>query len=185
MFSRNNFSLFVSILTVISTLAGDIRDDVETAIHSKYGVEINLTHQKLTIPKSIKNEIQAVVKQKFFRDELHSWNISLNDSTCYTALLDNSLGKSMPITFLVILNEQGHVDYTEIIKYREPYGGEINSYSWTHQFVGSRTTSGYNVGKDIDGISGATISVHSVTKGIHKLILLYPMLKEQIRSCQP
>ena len=185
MYINRKVYLFISFFTLVSTLTAGIREDVETLIHLKYGEDVILEHRKLVIPKNIKNEIQVSVKQKFFRDELHSWNISLNDSICYTALLDNSLGKSMPITFLIILNDLGEIEHSEIIKYREPYGGEITSNSWTNQFVGSTTKSEFKVGRDIDGISGATISVNSVTKGIHKLILLYPSLKEHIRSCQP
>ena len=33
---------------------------------------------------------------------------------------------------------------------------------------------------DIDGISGATISVHSMTRGIHKLSYLIKALKEEL-----
>jgi Na+-translocating ferredoxin:NAD+ oxidoreductase RnfG subunit len=36
------------------------------------------------------------------------------------------------------------------------------------QFLGKSTNSDYQVGKNIDGISGATISVNAVTRGIHR-----------------
>jgi Na+-translocating ferredoxin:NAD+ oxidoreductase RnfG subunit len=39
----------------------------------------------------------------------------------------------------------------------------------------------FKVGKTIDGISGATISTHSVTKGIHKLSLLFPYIENQLK----
>ena len=87
----------------------------------------------------------------------------------------------MPITFLVVFTTDGEIRYTQIVKYREPYGGEISSLSWTSQFMGMSNESEFKMGKTIDGISGATISTHSVTKGIHKLSLLFPYIKNQLK----
>ena len=115
---------------------------------------------------------QNVVKQKFFRKELNVWEIQMNDSTYNYAILDNVKGKSMPITFLTIFNENEEVINAAIIKYREAYGGEVGSRSWLNQFINYSDTSNYKVGNGISGISGATISVHSVSKGIHKLSLI-------------
>ena len=41
-----------------------------------------------------------------------------------------------------------------------------------NQFINYTDSSNYNVGGAISGISGATISVNSVTKGIYKLSIL-------------
>ena len=61
---------------------------------------------------------------------------------------------------------------TFIIKYRESYGGEVGNKSWLNQFINYSDKSDYKVGASISGISGATISVHSVSKGIHKLSII-------------
>ena len=113
------------------------------------------------------------MKQKFFREELHVWKIQDSDSTFYYGILDNVIGKTMPITFLTIFDTNHRVKTVEIIKYREdPYGGEIKNKNWRNQFKGYSDTSDYKIGRAIDGISGATLSVHSVTKGINKLSLI-------------
>ena len=165
----------------LSVLYGGIREDVEKILIDELGYSIILSHQKISIPKNIKNKIQGQAKQKFFRDELNSWTISNADSLSHYAIIDNTLGKSMPITFLIVFTKNGEIRYTQIIKYREPYGGEISSLSWTSQFIGMWKDSEFKVGKTIDGISGATISTHSVTKGIHKLCLLFPYIKSQLK----
>ena len=73
------------------------------------------------------------------------------------AFLDNVIGKSMPITFLVILNINGNIINSNVIKYREAYGGEVGNSTWLQQFINRNNNSSYNIGKDINGISGATI----------------------------
>ena len=165
----------------ISDLYGGIREDVEKILIKELSDTLILSHQKFTIPKEVKNNIQSQTKQKFFRNELNIWTISTADTISHYAIIDNSLGKSMPITFLVIFTTDGEIRYTQIVKYREPYGGEISSLSWTSQFMGMSNESEFKMGKTIDGISGATISTHSVTKGIHKLSLLFPYMKNQLK----
>ena len=79
------------------------------------------------------------------------------------------MGKTMPISFLSIFNQNGAVYNVSIIKYREQYGGQIKSKRWLKKFKNYTDTSDYTIGRNISAISGATISVHSISKGIHKL----------------
>ena len=74
----------------------------------------------------------------------------------------------------------GEIINTTIIKYRESFGGEIKHTGWLAQFNNRNNQSSYKVGKDIDGITGATISVNSISKGIHKITILYPLIKDQL-----
>ena len=95
-----------------------------------------------------------------------------HDSSNYYAILDNVKGKSLPITFLTVFDENSRVYDSSIIKYREAYGGEVGNKSWLNQFISYNDSSNYKVGSSISGISGATISVNSLTKGINKLSIL-------------
>ena len=152
-------------------ISSEIMDKTEAAIKEFLPNHISINHKIHKISKESKKS-QNIVKQKFFRDELNIWKIQINDSTYNYAILDNVKGKSMPITFLTIFNENEELINTAIIKYREAYGGEVKSKSWLNQFINYSDTSDYKIGNGISGISGATISVHSVSKGIHKLSLI-------------
>ncbi len=166
------------LISGFSVLSAGIIEGAESKLAAQYGTNSELLHKNIEIPESLKEEIQKRVKQKFFRDNLHCWKITQNDTTTLFAVLDNTIGKSMPITFMVIFNEEGSILHTEILKYRESYGGEIQNDSWTEQYMGKNADSKLRVGSEIQGISGATISVHSVNKGIQKLILIYPFIQE-------
>ena len=96
------------------------------------------------------------------------------------AFLDNTLGKSMPITFLLIVSDNGKINHSEIIKYREAYGGEIQNRNWLDQYFGKNIFSNFSIGKEILAISGATISVNSINKSFKKLLLLLPHIKNEI-----
>ncbi len=158
--------------------AGGIRENTEDTLRDILGPGITLTMKKMALPARARKSAEKKVRQRFFKKWLYGWRISRNDSTLAYALLDNVKGKAMPITFLVVFNPDGDIRATRIIKYREAIGGAVQNLSWLRQFSGLTADSSYTVGRKIDGISGATISVHSVTRGIHKLTLVFPALKE-------
>ena len=124
-----------------------------------------------------------VVRQEFFKDEVDVWIIDNHtDSSRYYAILDNVIGKTMPISFLSIFNEDGSVYNVSVIKYREQYGGQIKSKRWLKKFENYTDTSNYTIGKHITSISGATLSVHSISKGIHKLSIIINSIIESLNE---
>lgn len=92
------------------------------------------------------------------------------DSIIGFARVGNVRGRDLPITFLVAVDPAGSLLDVDILVYREPYGGEVAYESWREQFRGATAESRLQVGRDIRGISGATISVHAVTRGIKQTL---------------
>ena len=172
-----------SILIILTSFlaAGDIKISCEEHLSNLYPVDTDFSMHILLLDKQVKKKVENKVKQKFYRDKLYYWNITKGDSTMAYAFLDNVIGKSMPITFLVILNINGNIINTNVIKYREAYGGEVGNKGWLRQFLYRDNNSSYNIGKDINGISGATISVKSMSKGIQKITTLYPLIQNQLK----
>jgi Na+-translocating ferredoxin:NAD+ oxidoreductase RnfG subunit len=107
--------------------------------------------------------------QEFYQNHIYLWKIFIADSLYGYAALDNVVGKMMPITFMVIYDIEFSIIASTIIKYREAYGGAVTNQNWLAQFSGKNSKSDYRIGIDIDAISGATISVSNITKGIRKL----------------
>ena len=173
-------SFYLILLGGILLGGSPIRDAAEKYIISQFDVDVSINMHTLKLDAKLKALVQNKVKQRFYRDELYYWNISNNDTTIAYALIDNVLGKSMPITFLVILNNEGNILASEVIKYREAYGSEVGNKNWLAQFTHFSDTTDFKVGKNIDGISGATISVNSLSKGIQKMAVLFPFIKDKL-----
>ena len=172
-----------SILIILTSFlsAGDIKSVCEEHLLSLYPKNTDIRMHILTLDKQIKKKVENHVKQKFYRDKLYYWTISQADSTIAYAFLDNVIGKSMPITFMVIVNIDGDIINANVIKYREAYGSEVGNKGWLQQFINFNNISTYNIDKDIDGISGATISVKSMSKGIQKIAALHPIIQNQLK----
>jgi Na+-translocating ferredoxin:NAD+ oxidoreductase RnfG subunit len=165
----------LNIICMTFIFSSEIKNKSIETIKSFYNYDIKIDSKKFSISQKTKRIIQNKIKQKFYQDQIHYWIIEV-DGKYHYALLDNTLGKTMPITFLVLFDENQEVIHSSIIKYREGYGGEISGKNWLNQFLGMRNDSLLKFGKDIDGITGATISVKSFTKGISKLSLLLPYI---------
>ena len=172
-----------SILIILTSFlaAGGIKITCEEHLFNLYPENANIRMHILKLDKQIKKEVENQVKQKFYRDKLYYWTILQGDTTIAYAFLDNVIGKSMPITFMVILNIDGDIINANVIKYREAYGSEVGNKGWLRQFLNLNNNSGYNIGKEIDGISGATISVKSMSKGIQKIAAVYPIIQNQLK----
>lgn len=167
----NKNYIFIFFLFFSLAIPSKLIDKTENYIRAIFPESI-IVSGKLTINKKLKTSAENQVKQRFFRDNLYVWKIINNDSINYYAVLDNVKGKSMPITFLTIFNQNKAIHTSTIIKYRESYGGEIGSKSWLRQYNDYTSDSTFVVGKDIASISGATISVHSINKGLKKLSII-------------
>ena len=171
-----------SILIILTSFlaAGDIKIACDEHLFNLYPENTDIRMQIIELDKQMKKEVENKVRQKFYREKLYYWTISQGDTTIAYAFLDNVIGKSMPITFMVILNTDGDIINANVIKYREAYGSEVGNKGWLQQFFNLNNNSGYNIGKEIDGISGATISVKSMSKGIQKIATLYPLIRSRL-----
>jgi hypothetical protein len=73
------------------------------------------------------------------------------------------IGKELPITVGVIIDND-HIQSLRVMTYRENRGGEVVIPAFTDQFIGAKLDAEGELGREIDGISGATLSVQALTK---------------------
>ena len=83
--------------------------------------------------------------------------------------LDKAPSKFDKFDYMVIYNPDLTIKEAKVLVYREDQGGEIMSGSFLRQFRGKNRFSKLELGKDIQGISGATISCRSTVEGVKKL----------------
>jgi len=170
--------ILIILLLPILNLANGIKEKTELIIKSEFGNNVEITFAKFQIHAKQKNKIEAASKQRFFSESIFVWSVTDNDSLIALGLMDNVYGKAQPITFLTIFSLDGSVHSNHVVKYREERGGQIANTNWNKQFIGMNTKS--DVSK-VDAISGATISVNSIKKGVRKLILLYESIKNEVK----
>lgn len=88
------------------------------------------------------------------------------------ALIDEEMGQHEQITFAVKLSPQGAVERHEVMVYRESYGQEITDPRFRRQFEGKTVKDPVRAGKDIDVVTGATISSRAMAVGVRRALIL-------------
>ncbi len=80
--------------------------------------------------------------------------------------------------YYVLFNEKIEVDLVKVYNYQATHGHEIAVKGWLKQFIGHNVEKKLQVGKNIDAIAGATISVYAITADVeHKTNLLTSLVK--------
>jgi hypothetical protein len=68
----------------------------------------------------------------------------------------------------------------KVLEYREDHGGEVGSSRWLKQFIGLGKDDAIRLNDDIQGISGATISCESATKGAKDItVFMNKLVKDE------
>ena len=88
------------------------------------------------------------------------------------AMIVNEIGKEQPITFIVGITPQLRVRKVALMVFRETRGGEVEDSRFTNQFRGKGTRDPLQIGSDIIGITGATLSSRAFCRGTRKVLLI-------------
>lgn len=89
------------------------------------------------------------------------------------------LGQNEPITFAVGVDAKGELKDLQVMVYREAHGEAIEEKRFRRQFVGKKLADPIALGKDIDAVSGATISSRSATFAARKGLALAQVLQQR------
>jgi Na+-translocating ferredoxin:NAD+ oxidoreductase RnfG subunit len=89
------------------------------------------------------------------------------------ALIEVQPGKWGPVKYIIALDLTGKVTNLAVMSYVEQRGRPIATRRFLDQFVGKTAKSPITVGKDIDAVSGATISSRASAFEVKKVVVLY------------
>jgi hypothetical protein len=91
-------------------------------------------------------------------------------------IVDQVVGKHDFIPFALALDAHGAVKDVEILEYREAYGSDVTNARWRAQFLGKTHESQLKLTKDIENISGATLSSKHITDGVRRLVTTHAVV---------
>jgi Na+-translocating ferredoxin:NAD+ oxidoreductase RnfG subunit len=89
------------------------------------------------------------------------------------ALIEVQPGKWGPVKYIVALDLTGKVTNLAVMSYVEQRGRPIATRRFLGQFVGKTGKNAITIGKDIDAVSGATISSRATAFAVKKVVVLY------------
>ena len=114
--------------------------------------------QLLWLAPELKTKIKNILGHPYAGARIRYWK----DGTRIAWIL-NEIGKVEPIT-IGIITSGSQIEKVDILVYRESRGHEVGNDFFLEQFNQARLAKGQKLDRNIDNITGATLSVGSVTR---------------------
>lgn len=106
----------------------------------------------------VKQQVKEILGHKYPALRIRYW---ANGDT--SAWILEEIGKEQPITTGIVVNG-GRIDAVKVLVFRESRGGEVRHTFFTQQFIGATLDNKTKLSQQIDGITGATLSVRALKK---------------------
>jgi len=88
------------------------------------------------------------------------------------AIVHNTIGKHKHMTYMVGVDAKGACSDVELLVFREARGSEVGRKRFNVQYEGKTVLDPIRINKDIINISGATMSVRSISAGVKRVLVL-------------
>jgi uncharacterized protein with FMN-binding domain len=92
-----------------------------------------------------------------------------------SAWILEEVGKEQPITVGLVVSD-GRIERVKVLVFRESRGWEVRHPFFTDQFRDTGLTGERDLDRDIDGISGATLSVRALKKLARLALYLHTVI---------
>jgi hypothetical protein len=151
-------SLFVFVLGLCAAAQalGEVYQAPEAFVAEVFGTApaprvLWLSRSMQARASAILNHAPANLRQRYWRDGAKSvWILE-------------EIGKEELITAGFVVS-QGRIDHVRVLAYRESRGQVVRDPSFLEQFAGAGLDKADHLDRGIDGISGATLSVHAMER---------------------
>jgi len=140
---------------------------------------------KLMLPKSErvrKEVIQLTAEKKELIEQRIGWKFPEQTFELYIgetreridgyAMVHNTIGKHKHMTYMVGVDNKGLVSDVELLVFREARGSEVGRKRFNVQYEGKTVLDPIRINKDIINITGATMSVRSISAGVKRVLVL-------------
>jgi hypothetical protein len=104
-----------------------------------------------------KKTVKEILGHRYSKIRIRYW---LNAGRSVWIL--DEIGKERPITTGIVVKEN-RIERIKVLVFRETRGWEVRHDFFTEQFTGTTLNSRFDLDQQIDGITGATLSVRAVT----------------------
>lgn len=126
----------------------------------------------LRVPADKKMAIEERIGWKFPEDAFEVFIGETGTQVDGYALVQNTIGKHKPMTYMVGVDAHGRVSNVELLVFREARGSEVRTKRFNAQYEGKTVLDPVRINKDIINISGATMSVRSMSAGVKRVLVL-------------
>jgi hypothetical protein len=119
-----------------------------------------------------KELIEQRIGWKFPEESFELYIGETGDKVDGYAMIHNTIGKYKHMTYMVGVDPKGTCTDVELLVFRDAKGSEVGKKRFNAQYDGRTVSDPIRINKDIINISGATMSVRSMSAGVKRVLVL-------------
>jgi len=119
-----------------------------------------------------KDVIEQRIGWKFPEESFELYIGETGDRIDGYAMVHNTIGKHKHMTYMVGVDNRGACKDVELLVFREAKGSEVRRKRFNAQYEGKTVSDPIRINKDIINITGATMSVRSISAGVKRVLVL-------------
>lgn len=173
-------SLSCALLVFSSNAFAEELKKVDGALREMFPKAVDFSRQTIRLSEDQIRGIEQAAHMTFegkHADEVTVHVVLEQNHAVGYAFEDTVMGKWGLIHYLVGLDTGGMIFQIIILDYQEIRGRPIARRRFLRQYQGKTVNDPLQLYKDIDGITGATISSNSLTEGVRKILYIYEFIK--------
>ncbi|MGH7147793.1 MAG: FMN-binding protein [Nitrospiraceae bacterium] len=159
-------------LTEEETQHADVFMTEEDAVKIMLPKSERIRKDVLRLSQEKKDVIEQRIGWKFPEESFELYIGETDDKIDGYAMVHNTIGKHKHMTYMVGVDANGACSNVELLVYRETKGSEVGRKRFNAQYEGKTVSDPIRINKDIINISGATMSVRSISAGVKRVLVL-------------
>lgn len=173
--------LFLLFLLWAAPLSGKVYLTKDDALKQAFPSAEAIERQNLFLTDEDLKHIEALSKVKVESRLFTYYKAVSKEGIIGYAVIESHIVRTKPEVYMVVIRPNGEVGYIEILAFYEP-DEYIPPRRWLAQFIGKRLNESLWIKRDIQAITGATLSAYGLTREIRRVLAIFELkiMKEKI-----
>ena len=176
-FKQNLIAGFIILINLLpQTLFAETLISLDEALKNVLPAASDIEKRIIILNPQQKEKIEkdaAVTLHPEYDREFHFYSAKSNTQVVGYAAEDTVQGKWGPIHYLAGFDPQGKITNIVVLSFNERRGRPVAKHRFLSQFIAKTIKDPVHLRKDINGVTGATISSRGITDGIRKLLYIF------------
>jgi len=125
-----------------------------------------------------KDRLKTVLGKDWEGEIAYSYQASDKNGLVGTAYLDKHQVRTLPETLMIVVGPDGAVTKLEVLTFYEPEEYKARP-KWYEQFFGKKSPAKVKLKRDVQGITGATLTARAGSQAVQRILALHSVLASE------